>query len=369
MDQQLGHADEAQFGDVVKTAVTQVNLQAPLPPQLPQYSPWDELNSNKPKKRNKIFQFIVYFSTGFFSLLLFLYLTFPYAVVKEVITTQLMAALRQSNLPLRISIGQLKPYWFTGVELTNIVVSNPLEPQVTLKLGQVHARLNVLPLLWGRVSANVFASQAGGFVDVDTSIPVTRLIQGNPVPKSIEVNLKTFPLDPLFAHIFAIAKSSREPSMVLMLPLISKTSAGGQVSGRITADVSDASNPGGALAKVALNIPGMFVHIDDDTLKIPRQNFEKAKILVTLKDGRVQIDEGTAFKSTDFGLEIKGSVQTFEPGRPPEALLNLNLFMQEAVERNIGFIIRTALSCSSKKPEKGVLTAQLTGPLSSMRCE
>jgi type II secretion system protein N len=110
---------------------------------------------------------------------LFGYVTFPYDRLKERLIAEFDRA--QSKRPgaaQRLEIDSLDAYWFTGVEVTGARLILPpaedasrpsfdpggkAEPKPSvIEIAEAHARINVLPLLLGRVRVSFWASVFGG---------------------------------------------------------------------------------------------------------------------------------------------------------------------------------------------------------------
>jgi type II secretion system protein N len=91
--------------------------------------------------------------SGFFVLwfLLFAYWTFPY----DRLTHYLADAIEKSGAGYSVEIGDLDPYWVTGVELQNVLLTKtgtlPTEDkkEPSFRVREARARLGILPLLLG----------------------------------------------------------------------------------------------------------------------------------------------------------------------------------------------------------------------------
>lgn len=323
---------------------------------------WDsEGEGNKPKKRNKLMQGFVLTAIGLFSFFVFIYLTFPYGVLKEVISTKVTDAIQQSGYPISVRIGELHPYWFTGVELDNVVITNSTDSAATIKLGEVTARVSILPLLIGRLSVASRITQAGGYFEADAKIPILGLLKGAATPRTVEVVMKSFALDGFFNHLLAIPKASRDPSMVLVQPIISKTTLGGKINGKIAFENIDRMT-----GAISLNLSNFFLHIDDETLKIPQQDFSTAKIDMKYQNSMLIFND-TKLEAPDIGIGLNGSIAFPElPNGVAQANLDMKLSMHGNVEKSLGMIVPNLLRC--KPLINGELQAKLQGPLTNMSC-
>lgn len=297
---------------------------------------------------------------GLASFLFFLYLTFPYGVIKEVVVLQLTDVI-QKSAPVQIRIGTLSPHWFTGIKLNNVVVSNINDKSVQLKLEEVIVRVNVLPFLIGNMSVSASVEQGAGRIDAYIKSSIAGLIQGA-LPKEVNVVLKNFALEPLFSHALAYLNSSRDPNLLLLQPIVSKTTAGGMLSGTVLFESSDRMK-----GRINLDAKNAFLLIDDETLKIPKQEFSVFKLDVQYQNGSLNIGEATKFQAPDIGIGLNGTVTLPEtPAASAQANLNLALSMHGNVEKSLGMIVPNLLRC--KPLTNGELVAKLQGPVSQMNC-
>ena len=329
---------------------------------------WNEEAVHKGKRTHPLVRAILYVGLGLTSFILFLYLTFPYGVIKEVAVSKITEMFQKEGLPLRLSIGSMNPNWVTGVELDNVQLTNVADTAATLKLGSVKVRLNVLPFLWGTVKVTAKATQTGGNMEAAIGLSLLGLIRGDQSPKYANVEFKSFQLDPLFNHGLAVVRGSKDPGMVLLLPLVAKTTAGGALTGKIIFENSDTAHFVKAKSTALLNIAGAFLHINDSTLKIPKQEFETAKIDLKFENNTLSIGNSTKFGAPDIGIGLGGKVLFSEtPGTPANADLDLDLSMHGEIEKNLGFIVPNMMRC--KPLAGGELKAKLTGAVTQMKCE
>ena len=174
-------------------------------------SAWNEESTPKGKRTNRFLRASLYVSLGLCSFVFFLYLTFPYGVLKEVLVSKITESIQKSGYPVRVGIGSLRPNWITGIQAENVIVSNSTDSTALLKLGKVTARINLLPLLIGQIGISAYVSQSGGYLDADLKIPIFGAIKGAG-PKFVQVNFKSFSLDPIFKRTFKFQSLRRNES-------------------------------------------------------------------------------------------------------------------------------------------------------------
>ena len=331
-------------------------------------SNWNDQDVVRKRKTHPVVQGIIYFLVGLGSFLIFVYLTFPYGVIKEVAVSALTENFRKTGLPVRVAIGGLKPHWLTGVKLKDVTITNVTNQHAVITFTNVTARLNMLPLLLGKISIGASVSQSSGTLDVAAELPLFSAIRGLLAsPSSANIELKNFSLDPFINHALAYARASKDPGMVLVLPLLAQTTGGGAVSGELSMENPDASHFGKAKGKIQLQLAKGFFHIDDTTLKIPRQNFNDVRIDLGFANNSIEF-KNLQLKAEDIGVGITGKVALADlPGSVAQADLNFELSMHGEIEKNLGFIVPNMMRC--KPLVQGELKAKLTGPVSQMACE
>jgi len=337
------------------------------------YLPSEELEAswnpdNFVQKRKPILRVLAYIGVGFVSFLFFIYFTFPYDIIKEVLISKLSQELMRADLPIRVSIESLRPSWITGIAVDNAVFAHSTQKDIVFKLDAVRLRWNPFSLILGRLSFSVFVQQEKGVLTVSAVVPLMSLVTGAPGLQSLDVVSKDFHLDRLFDYGLAIVKSSKSPAMLLLMPLLSKTSAGGALNGMVTLRNPEVKNFAKAVGDIKLNLKSGFLHIDDDTLKIPKQNFKDATFDIKYENNLLVFGDSTRLASEHLELGVNGQM-TFptSPSGTMTANLNLKMVMRGEVEKSLGFIVPNMLRCDPLKD--GVLKAKLSGPLSSMSCQ
>lgn len=331
-------------------------------------SSWDEEEELPKVNRSKrASRGLGYLALGLSSFLFFLYVTFPYGVIKEVIVDKVTQAIQQSGLPIRLSIGTLEPYWLTGIEMENVTLTNITSQTANLRMGIVRARLRPLSLFAGKLGIGLYLTQVGGNLEVIATVPLSTLLSQQPMPDAVEVELNSFAVDPFFHHALAFAAGSKDPAMVLVAPLLAKTSIGGKLSGRIDFQNDNPEHFGNAMGTFEITVADGFLHIADETLKIRRQSFETAEIDLKFEDNALQIGEQTRFAAEDIEIGLNGRLSLPNLSRQsPQANFNLELTMRDKIEESLGFIVPNMLRCPPLAG--GVLKANLSGPISHMQC-
>lgn len=100
---------------------------------------------------SKFVRYIVYIALVPVSFFIFLYWTFPYEVLRERLT---YAIENQLGGNVDVKIGSLSPYWFTGVDVKGLTISQSgTETPVTLMdCKRMKARASLFSLIFGRTN-------------------------------------------------------------------------------------------------------------------------------------------------------------------------------------------------------------------------
>jgi type II secretion system protein N len=113
-----------------------------------------------------------------FCLALFGYLTFPFDRLKDRLIAEFEREQATHGGHQRLEIDELSSYWFSGVDVTGVkLVIPPADPgdkdakDTVLAVDRAHARVQLLPLLIGRVRVDFTAEAFDG--EVSGSVPVT----------------------------------------------------------------------------------------------------------------------------------------------------------------------------------------------------
>jgi type II secretion system protein N len=151
------------------------------------------------ERLRKIAKWVLYPLFYLFCLALFGYLTFPFDRLKDRLIAEFEHAQTKRGQPTgqRLEIDELSSYWFTGVEATGVRLILPPEEskpgfdsagmakaalatmggapaeapkETVIKIDEAHGRLQILPLLIGRLKISFWASAFGG--EIEGMIPV-----------------------------------------------------------------------------------------------------------------------------------------------------------------------------------------------------
>lgn len=241
----------------------------------------------------RILKFLAYPALYMTCLMLFFYLTFPWNRLKDRLIAEIaiQAQKPRSNIQ-RVEIDELDSYWFTGVEAKGVRIYLPPsdEPgggdkekptESVVKVDEVKARLQILPLFLGRKRVHFWARAFNG--EVNGAVPVGA--SSGPV----EVQLDEIDL----AYVDVIKD-------VIGIPI--KGVATGKLE--LTAEGGKFSKASGTLD---LAINGVTVGDGKSKIKnqiaLPEAKLGDLVIAAEAKDGALKI---TKFEANGIDIEIAG---------------------------------------------------------------
>ncbi len=200
---------------------------------------------------------------------LFCYQTFPYDRLRDFVVLQLEqpknAAGVRSASGYEVEIIELSPYWFTGVELTGVEVRKPAdattERAVALSFPSIRARVSVLPLLLGRMTAAIDLRTPTGSIRGDVVLGFDGSTRGVDLELA-DVNLRHIAVGPL----------ARVPLR-------------GVAAGRVDLDISS----GKADGLVDLRVAGLEIGDGETRVPIPGTVLAGGLTIDTIRAGNFQL--------------------------------------------------------------------------------
>jgi type II secretion system protein N len=282
----------------------------------------------------------------------FTYFTFPYGVIKEFLIQKLSSAFIEQNIPLRVKIGQLSPYWVTGVELKNLSLYQVSDTPEEIAFPKVTARLNVTPLFINQISLSSSLQQKEGFLDLKVSLPMIQTLFKGAASPYIDAQIDNFGVEGFFKQVFGYIRTKNDPAFLLLAPLLGKSSLGGFLFGNV--------NLNGDKGDFHLSLKKGFLDINDATLKIPKQDFKKFTADLSLNGPKLVFEPPLEISSQDLDINVSGSMEgSF-------LALNLKLEMRGEIEKNLGFLLPNLMGCPPM--QNGILNVKLTGKPGGLAC-
>ncbi len=289
----------------------------------------------------KLFKYIGYLIIFLITFVIFLYWMFPYEVLKERVAAAIEGPLGGT---VEVSIGEIEPYYFTGVDVSDLEISARTEDELLqmIKLDRVLGRAQLFSLIFGKPDISFYVRAGDGE------------ISGN-----LDQNEDGFDLEVDFDE-FNISNISWL-----------KTHLGLNLSGEIDGEVDmriDRLRP--ARTEGSIDISFINLKLADSILKVAGGGFEVPGLVLSEKrDSRLklQINKGTAlvdmfkFSGGDLQLDMKG--KAFLANSIQNLRLNIsgsfNVSEKLAQELPFLFIVK------KQKQQDGSYPLSISGRLSS----
>ncbi|KAB8027404.1 hypothetical protein [Fluviispira multicolorata] len=298
---------------------------------------------------------------GVFFFLILLYKTFPYDLIKDNLSRKINLAIQKEKIPLVVKIGDIKPYWVTGLELNDVEVKNILDDSPPFILNNVIVKLSVLPFIIGRISIDLKALQTGGTLYTSASISLIDALSGIVTLKYLDVFLTNFPLNTIFSQFLSVIKSSNKTEFAVLTPVISKTTMGGNLNGKIKFREN--------YANIRLTLDKAYLNIQNETLNIPKQDFSKAAVNIKWDSKRFYLDKEIELKTQNVSINVGGFWETFpDPTKPTQISLDLKINLSGVIEKDFGFLIPQFLNCSPNILINGNMNVSLVGEANNFTC-
>jgi len=303
-----------------------------------------------------VFLFVVF-------IIIIIYQTFPYNILKENITNKINNQLQLEKIPLKVEIKNIRPYWFTGIQIDDFLIKNQFELNNSFILDSITVRIRILPLFLGKLSVNLKLNQKSGLLNASFSAPINSVINNEFLLEKGNVIIKKFAVDRLSHVLLTASMSGTNYNAALLEPIINHINFGGDLDGVLI--LSNANS-----LEVDLNLLNSYLGIDNESLEFPKQDFSKLRLKLKWDGKDIEIFKETEIVSKNIDIDLYGTIE------PPTALsrnpANINLFLNFSlsgeVEKNFGFLIPQLLNCPSSSMLAGYLKVQLTGTLDELTC-
>ncbi|MCB9638036.1 MAG: type II secretion system protein GspN [Myxococcales bacterium] len=274
------------------------------------------------ERMQKLLRWGGYLALAFFSFIIFFYQTFPYRRLFEAFSTPF-----QRQAKLRVQMKSLSPYYLTGVSIQGLNLQR-LAPKgiAEINVPQVQARLSILPLIWGSLSASFSAELANGElsgsfsrsrknqITAQANLEGIQLALLGPTTGRMLKNPNAKPLlEILFAPVFGTLKGNVEIDLVPP----EKKSPSGKGKKKVRRFRSNRNGPFDLIRstgnfKILLRNfsigPGYFSAGPMGELPVPRLSLGTLNIQAKMDKGIVEFKTFRAFGG-DVDLKITGKLQ------------------------------------------------------------
>lgn len=305
---------------------------------------------------SKPLQYLCYVVLFLLSFLLFVYLTFPFNILKESLVMKL-----NKTTGLSISVYELSPSLLLGMEAKGVSLKSSTGREV--KFAEIGVSLSTLHLFIGRLRCvlEVYDAKENP-LEVTAGFGLFSLISNltggkAPLPEQITIKSQNYGLDTLTAYALSsyAAKPSTNP---LVVPLLEQMEVRGNFNADIALDL-DLEDPTASDGKLDINIDQFVLAMKATDFTIDDQKFEKAVVKADMSGGSLKIQEGSEFSSQDISMRISGDLNLKTPLLNSAMNLAIPLQIKGALKDQFGFLIDAMLKGTSD----GNIPLQVRGTL------
>lgn len=286
------------------------------------------------------------------SFVLFLFLTFPYEVLKESLAAEI-----SQNTGLIVRIGDMSADFPLGMTAEKVKIESPTGTS-SMSFKSLSVDVAVLKLLLGKVSVEVSAAEGAGEMEIGADFGILDLIANQPVPKRFRFESRNFPLDDLVG--FGLNSAASSPTANPMVaPLISAIGVSALLNGK--ADFAlDAKTPAQSTGEMELSLAKAVLKLSHPSLGLPDQEFKSAKIGAKVEAGSVVFAKNSGFVSDELELLTEGKIQLKQ--QPLNSNLDLKVVfrLNKGLKEKFGFLVDAMTGSATSE---GQLTMQLRGPM------
>lgn len=300
----------------------------------------------------KISNILIYLAVGLLSFIFFMYLFFPYSVLKENIAVQISKA-----TGLSVQIEDLGPKVFIGLSAEDIKVGMGSESAGTVNIKELNLSVSFLSLFLGKVAASAeVLDENKGSLDLDIDFGIFDLISGNVIPSHVIVVSQQFSFGKL-VELFLKVYAQDPGTNPFVKPLLEKINVVGSLNSDIDISINT-SDVSQSVGDLLLNLKGMIINFDPK-MEIPAQQFETAIIKAKSQGGTLTFDPSSRFQTKDLDLSLTGKV--IEKRKIEQSVLDLEIQVQlfGKLKESFGVIINAVSGGSSE----GKLSIRVSGPV------
>ena len=301
----------------------------------------------------RLAQVLVLIGLFLVSFILFLYLTFPYEVLKEKIAGTISQA-----TGVNVRIGELGPDLLVGLEARDVKVTSA-NGASTIHVKTLTVELNLLDLLLGQLHVDFGATAGAGELDAGIDFGIFSLIAGNFAPSRITLESKSFPLDP-FIEFGLGAVASMPGGNPMLAPLLGAIGVSAQLNAKASLDLNS-KNPVQSKGELELQLANAILKLSHPSLGLPDQELKKALIKAKVENGTFILDPSSGIVSDELQLNPEGKITL--KSQADASLLDMKIVfkLDRGLKEKFGFLIDAA---SGNASADGKLTMQVRGPLS-----
>lgn len=335
---------------------------------------WIESVSPRAKKTNRLKSTLAYLIVGIVSFLIFLYISFPFNVVREVFVSRINESMIQAKLPIRMTLGRIGPVLPLGIALEDVQITNINAPDAKLNLKRAELSPSLLSLFLGNLSVSLAVEQSDGSVELDMTSGISGLSKSlnsrsfRLPAAQVELQFKSFQIQPFIAGLLGYVRSSNNPAVKTFESLL-QTDVSGLVNGKVKFVNPD---PGDSVermtADVDIEIVKGFFEIKDENLAIPKQTFTEAKVQAKLSKKVLNITPATKFDANDIKLTLSGDLDFSDQFDVTNIKLKMALKLLGRLKENFDFTLPVGVGCNPSKMVDGEMNVEFSGVMGAMTC-
>jgi type II secretion system protein N len=298
----------------------------------------------------KFSNIIIYVLVAIFSFGFFLYLSFPYNVLKETISIEISNAIGVS-----LGIKDLGPRFPLGLKADGVKLSSASGQEIELR--NVSVQVSILSLLAAKVQTEfTIVDAAGGSIELGLGFGIFDLISGTRIPSSVELVGQNFSFGDLVQLALKI-QAAKPGTSPFIRPIMEKMSIVGKFNSKIAfaVNTSDFSRSTGTM-----DISLVETNIEfDPSMQIPGQKFDSAVIKANSQGGTFTFDPSSRFKTKDLNIVFTGKV--IEKAKSEQSILDVEIKLEIFKElKNTFGVIFNAIA---GKDIEGKLSIKISGPV------
>ncbi len=305
----------------------------------------------------KLLHILLFVGLFLFSFALFLFLTFPYEVLKE----SLSAEIAQST-GFNVRIGEMGASLPLGIKAKDIKIENAAGNS-SMTLTSMSANVSALSFLMGKVRAEAaFAASSGigkepGEMDITLDFGLLDLIKGEAMPRRFQFVSDKFPIDQLVA--FALSTAASGPNANQMVaPLMTAIGITGALTGRMDFDLNS-TNPTQSAGSMDVKLVNATLMLDHPSIGLQNQTFKTAEIKAQVKNGVLEFAKGSGFVSQELSILTDGKVAL--KAVPTASILDLQVAVQ--LDGDLKEKLGVVMDMATGKSAEGKVTMQVRGPM------
>ncbi len=299
----------------------------------------------------KISKILIYVIVGILSFGLFLFLSFPYNILKETLSIQIT-----QTTGLTLNIKDLGPSLPFGLHAEGIEIRSGANDK-TVELKRLKAKINMLNLLIGRIKVDVAINDAtNGELDLGLGFGIFDLLSKNFIPSSVTMNSDKFTFGN-FIELALKARATNPNTNPFIKPILEKITVTGKLNAQMdfSLNTSDFSRSNGTM-----NISLMDASIDfDPSMQIPTQKFESAVIKANSQGGTFSFDPASRIKTKDLDIALVGKI--LEKSKVEQSILDMEIRVQlfKELKNTFGVVVNAIAG----KDADGNLNIKISGPV------